>query len=96
MAQLAKHFGFGIVVLSCLWALYVDVSRSWQGGANGRPIHEHPTLHAAGKHRWLPRPSKYGGRRHTKRASRLDWSWMGGRARVELRKTSQQAFPPRS
>ena len=40
--------------------------------------------------RWLPRPSKYRGRRHTKRAR------IGGRARVELRKTSQQAFPPRS
>ena len=63
---------------------------------NGPPIHEHPTLHAADKHRWLPRPSKYRGRRHTKRASRLDWSRMGGRARVELRKTSQQAFPTRS
>ena len=63
---------------------------------NGPPIHGHPTLHAADKHRWLPRPSKYRGRRHTKRASRLDWSRMGGRARVELRKTSQQAFPTRS
>jgi len=32
MVQLAKLFGFGIVALLCLFALYIDISRSWQGG----------------------------------------------------------------
>lgn len=32
MVQFAKHLGFGIVALSCLLALYIDISRSWQGG----------------------------------------------------------------
>jgi hypothetical protein len=29
VAQLAKHIGIGIVALLCLWALYVDILRSW-------------------------------------------------------------------
>ena len=35
MVQLAKHFGFGVVALLCLLALYIDVSRSWRGGLTG-------------------------------------------------------------
>jgi hypothetical protein len=35
MVQVAKHFAFGIVALLCLLALYIDISRSWQGGLMG-------------------------------------------------------------
>ncbi len=35
MVQLTKYFGFGIVALLCLLALYIDISRSWQGGLTG-------------------------------------------------------------
>lgn len=35
MAQFAKHVGFGIVALLCLSALYIDISRSWQGDLIG-------------------------------------------------------------
>lgn len=49
MAQLAKHFGFGILALLCLLALYIDISRSWQGGLTGLlviniPLYLLPTL----------------------------------------------------
>jgi hypothetical protein len=48
MAQLAKHFGIGIVALLCLWALYVDISRSWQGGIGflfiNIPLYMLPTI----------------------------------------------------
>ena len=94
MIQVAKHFAFGIVALLCLLALYIDISRTWQGGLMGLlfmniPLYMLPTSIAGYRAH-----QKYGGRRHTKRASRLDWSRMGGRARVELRKTSQQALSP--
>jgi len=49
MAQLAKHFGFGILALLVLGALYVDLSGSWQGGLIGLlfiniPIYMLPTI----------------------------------------------------
>ncbi|MGB6285169.1 MAG: superinfection immunity protein [Xanthobacteraceae bacterium] len=49
MVQLAKHFGFGIVALLCLFALYIDISRSWQGGLAGLlfiniPLYMLPTI----------------------------------------------------
>jgi hypothetical protein len=40
MVQLAKHFGFGIVAPLCLFALYIDISRSWQGGLAGSKFQE--------------------------------------------------------
>jgi hypothetical protein len=49
MVQLAKYFGFGIVALLCLFALYIDISRSWQGGLAGLlfiniPLYMLPTI----------------------------------------------------
>ena len=49
MVQLAKHFGLGIVTLLCLFALYIDISSSWQGGLAGLlfiniPLYMLPTI----------------------------------------------------
>ena len=49
MVQLAKHFAFGIAALLCLWALYVDISRSWPDGLTGLlfiniPLYMLPTI----------------------------------------------------
>jgi hypothetical protein len=88
MVQLAKHVAFGIVALLCLLTLYIDISRSWPDGLTGLlfiniPLYMLPTIIAG--YRVHP---EYSGRRDAKLASWLDRSRMGGRARVELRKTS--------
>jgi hypothetical protein len=49
MVELAKFFGFGIVALLCLCVLYIDISRSWQGGLTGLlfiniPLYMLPTI----------------------------------------------------
>jgi hypothetical protein len=52
MVQLAKHFGFGIVALLCLFALHADISRSRPGGLAGLlfvniPLYLLPTVIAS-------------------------------------------------
>ncbi len=49
MVELAKQFVFGIVALLCVFVLYIDFSRSWQGGLPGLlfiniPLYMLPTL----------------------------------------------------
>lgn len=49
MIELAKSFGFGIVALLYLSVLYIDISRSWQGGLAGFlfiniPLYMLPTI----------------------------------------------------
>jgi Superinfection immunity protein len=49
MVELAKFFGYGIVALLCLFVLYIDISRSWQGGLAGLlfiniPLYMLPTI----------------------------------------------------